>query len=101
MNEELAQGSSPEVQRWNRLDANSAEPFVKPNVVGEYLGIDPSTVVRFAKAGLIPGHPLRISGCRTQWRFLVSEIRDAMLARMAASTTERKTKGCQQGSFSP
>jgi hypothetical protein len=96
MNEELSQGSSTKVQRWNRLDPNSAEPFVKPDVVGEYLGIDPSTVVRFAKVGLLPGHPLRISGCRTHWRFLVSEIRDAMLARMPASTTERKPKDCQR-----
>jgi hypothetical protein len=96
MNEELAQESSPEAQRWNRLILNSAEPFVKPDVVGEYLGIDPSTVVRFAKAGLLPGHPLRISGCRMHWRFLISEIRDAMLARMPASTAECKPKDCQR-----
>lgn len=96
MNEELAQQSSPEVQRWNELILNSAEPFVKPDVVGEYLGICPSTVVRLAKAGLLPGHSLRISGRRMHWRFLISEIRDAMLARMPASTAEGKLKDCQR-----
>jgi hypothetical protein len=33
------------------------EPFVRPDVVAEYLGIDACTVVRLVKDGLIPGHP--------------------------------------------
>ncbi len=39
-----------------------------------------ATAVRFAKAGIIPGHPLRVSGHRMHWRFLLSELRRVMLA---------------------
>ncbi len=65
------------------------EPFVRPDVVAEYLGIDTSTVVRFVRNGLIPGHPLRVSGRRTHWRFLLSEIKEAILAKKPKSSTER------------
>ena len=61
----------------------------KSDAVGEFLGIGSSTVVRFAKAGLIPGHPLRVSGHRTHWRFLLSEVREAMLTRKSKVLTER------------
>jgi len=105
-------GDYPEVKNWrmqreNRMTngdshkPNSASPHAevarlqeRPVVVSQYLGIDPATVIRFARAGVIPGHPLRVAGRRTHWRFLISEIRDAMLARMPASTTERKPKDC-------
>ncbi len=68
-------------QRSSGPDPVTLEPFVKPDSIAEFLGIDPGTVVRFARIGIIPGYPLRVSGRRTHWRFLLSEIREAMLAK--------------------
>ncbi|HTU41046.1 MAG TPA: helix-turn-helix domain-containing protein [Candidatus Aquilonibacter sp.] len=68
------------------------EPFVKPEFVGEYLGINPATVVRFAKSGIIPGHPLRVSGHRMHWRFLLSEVRRVMLAKEPKLLTHAGTE---------
>ena len=73
--------AAPEQKRRpSGFDSAEIEPFVKSDTVAQYLGIHPETVVRFAKAGTIPAHPLRVSGRRTHWRFLLSEIRVAMLA---------------------
>jgi len=57
------------------------EPFVKPEVVGEFLHLDDATVVRYANAGFFPGYPLREFGKRTHWRFLLSEIKQSMLSK--------------------
>ncbi len=65
----------------SEFDAIGVEPFVRSDLVGQYLRIDAATVVRYAKAGILPGHPLRVSGHRTHWRFLLSEIRRAMLEK--------------------
>lgn len=81
MDKEALEVSQHPKRRSSGFDPSAVEPFVKPALVGEYLGIDAATVVRFAKVGIIPGHPLRVSGQRTHWRFLLSEIRSAMLAR--------------------
>jgi hypothetical protein len=63
------------------LDPSINEPFVKPEVVGDFLDLNDATVVRFATAGFLPGYPLRESGKRTHWRFLLSEIKESMLAK--------------------
>jgi len=76
----------------NRGAAYEPEPFVRPEIVAEYLGIDAGTVVRFVKDGLIPGHPLRVSGRRMHWRFLLSEVRAAMLAREPKHVRRVQTK---------
>lgn len=68
------------------LDLSTIEPFVKPQKVGEYVGLDAATVVRFAARGILPGHPIRESGKRCHWRFLLSEVREVMLSK----TTEKK-----------
>jgi hypothetical protein len=81
MDEDTPESSSELKQQASGFDPVTFEPFVKPDSVAEYLGIDPGTVVRFARVGVIPGHPLRVSGRRTHWRFLLSEIRSAMLAK--------------------
>jgi len=44
------------------LDPSINEPFVKPEVVGDFLDLNDATVVRFANAGFLPGYPLRESG---------------------------------------
>jgi len=81
MNKDRSRPSLEHKQEASRMDAGTLEPFVKPESVAEFLGIDPGTVVRFARIGILPGHPLRVSGRRTHWRFLLSEIREAMLAK--------------------
>lgn len=71
-----------ERKRWSSgLDSSALEPFVRPETAAQFLGIDPETAVRFARLGLIPGYPLRVSGRRKHWRFLLSEVQEAMLAR--------------------
>jgi hypothetical protein len=89
MNGKSVKDSTAVVQDSRDVNTSAAEPFVKPDVVSQYLGIDPGTVVRFARAGLIPGHPLRVSGRRTHWRFLISEIRETMLARNQSRRARR------------
>jgi helix-turn-helix protein len=54
---------------------------VGPETVAEFLDIDPETVVRFARLGYLPAHPLHVIGKRTHWRFLLSEVRAAMLSQ--------------------
>jgi hypothetical protein len=85
MDEDTPQNSASQKQPSSGFDAIAIEPFVKPARVGEYLGVDPATVVRFAKTGIIPGHPLRVSGQRMRWRFLLSEIRTTILAKRPKS----------------
>lgn len=65
------------------LDLSQVEPFVRPEKVAEFLGVDKATVVRYASLGLLPGHPIRESGTRIHWRFLLSEVRDFMLSQKA------------------
>lgn len=57
------------------------EPFIGPEVVAEYLQIDPQTAVRFARLRYIPAHPLHVIGKRMTWRFLLSKVRQTMLSR--------------------
>ncbi len=52
-----------------------------------HLKIKPRTILKWAKAGTIPAHPL--SGAkRVTWRFLKSEL-DAMLALPSAAENRR------------
>lgn len=70
------------------------EPFVGPEAVAAFLDIDPETVVRFARLGYIPAHPLHVIGKRTHWRFLLSEVHAAMVAR-TNTYTEQHQRGRQ------
>jgi hypothetical protein len=63
------------------FDPSINEPFVKPEGVGDFLDLNDATVVRFINAGFLPGYPLREAGKRTHWRFLLSEIKEWMLAK--------------------
>ncbi len=63
----LGNGQERELQR--------IEPYVDSVKAGDFLGLHPVTVMRLARQGHIPGHPLRNSK-RKQWRFLLSELSD-------------------------
>ncbi len=57
--------------------------WLTANEAAEYLKVQPRTVLKWAKQGRIPAHPL--SGFkRVTWRFLKSEL-DAMLALPSAA----------------
>ena len=60
----------------------SLEPYVDSIAAGEFLGLHPVTVMRLAREGHLPGHPLR-QAKRRQWRFLLSEL-SSWLARQKA-----------------
>jgi hypothetical protein len=53
--------------------AMSLEPYVDSIVAGDFLGLHPVTVMRLAREGQLPGHPVR-QAKRRQWRFLLSEL---------------------------
>lgn len=59
--------------------------LLTPEQAGKYLGIDPRTVTRWARAGYLPAHPLG-EGKRKFWRFYQHEL-DAWLA---ARTNQRE-----------
>ena len=62
-----------------RSVAVSLEPYVDSVVAGQFLGLHPVTVMRLAREGHLPGHPVRHAK-RRQWRFLLSEL-SSWLAR--------------------
>ena len=71
----------PDCSTCGRYELFELEPFVGPEAVAKFLDIDPETAVRFARLGYIPAHPLHVIGKRMTWRFLLSEVRLAMVSR--------------------
>jgi excisionase family DNA binding protein len=59
---------------------SSSRPYVvlTPEGAGDYLGLDPRTVTRWARVGYLPAHPMG-EGDRKFWRFYLHEL-DAWLA---------------------
>jgi excisionase family DNA binding protein len=49
------------------------EPYVSPEEAAEFLRLDRLRIVRLARAGQIPAHPIG-TGRRRQWRFKLSEL---------------------------
>jgi len=50
-----------------------AEHFVDADCAANFLSIDRETLIRWARRGVVPGHPLG-AGKRRVWRFRVSEL---------------------------
>ncbi len=71
----------PDCRTCSRFSSREPEPFVGPETVATFLDIDPETAVRYARLGYLPAHPLHVIGKRMTWRFLLSEVRAAMLSR--------------------
>jgi len=65
--------------------AVSLEPYVDSTAAGQFLGLHPVTVMRLAREGHLPGHPVR-NAKRRQWRFLLSEL-SKWLARQTGADT--------------
>jgi excisionase family DNA binding protein len=49
------------------------ESFVSTKQVAEFLGLAPRTIVRMAREGRIPAHPVTGTARRT-WRFRLGEV---------------------------
>jgi hypothetical protein len=58
--------------------AQLPEFYVDAEKAAEFLLIDRRTILRWAREGRIPAHPLDQSAERKEWRFLLSEL-DAQL----------------------
>ena len=73
------------------------EPYVDARVGGKFLGIHPKTLMRLARLGEVPAHPIS-DGIRHHWRFLLSEL-DTWMKSKVNSTSHpvrprpRKQKG--------
>jgi hypothetical protein len=64
----------PSVMQVQKLFPEIAiEPFVDSVAAGEFLGLHPVTVMRLAREGHLPGHPIR-KAKRRLWRFRLSEL---------------------------
>lgn len=81
MKDKTSADESLPTRHYQGFDPSMIEPFVKAEVVGEFLDMSEAAVVRFAKAGFLPGYSLRESGQRSHWRFLLSEIKQSILAK--------------------
>ena len=66
-----------------RGTAMALEPYVDSVAAGQFLGIHPVTVMRLAREGHLPGHPLRDTK-RRKWRFLLSELSDWLAQKTVA-----------------
>ena len=53
--------------------ATAREPFINANQAARLLGLSAKTLLRFARQGTLPAHPLT-GKTRRQWRFLESEL---------------------------
>ena len=49
------------------------EPFINAKQASELLHLSAKTLLRFARQGIVPAHPLT-GKIRRQWRFLESEL---------------------------
>jgi excisionase family DNA binding protein len=49
------------------------EPYVSPEAAADFLGVRRLKVIRMARSGVLPAHPLG-GGRRRQWRFKLSEL---------------------------
>ena len=60
---------------------SSPEPYVNASGAADFLGIHPKTLMRFARAGVVPAYSFT-DGTRHHWRFLKSELDIWMQSRV-------------------
>lgn len=53
--------------------SDGPEPYVNPDEAAAFLKTNRLKVIRMARAGVLPAHPLG-DGKRRQWRFKLSEL---------------------------
>jgi excisionase family DNA binding protein len=55
------------------MNRQSLEPYVSPEEAAEFLKTNRLKIIRMARSGSLPAHPLG-TGKRRQWRFKLSEL---------------------------
>ena len=68
--------------------SSEIEPFVDANKAAEFLVITRRRVLEMARAGNIPAHAIGESK-RKMWRFRLSELAEAIVAKKPAATTRK------------
>ena len=69
-----------------------SEAFVTPDEAAAFLRCSPITVKRLAREGKIPAHSIT-NGVRKRWRFLISELADAMQTEVSLKHHPRRLQG--------
>ena len=64
------------------------EPFVDPNRAAEFLSITRRRMLEMARAEEVPAHAIG-EGTRKMWRFRLSELAEAIVAKKPALTRAR------------
>ena len=59
------------------MNRNTVEPYVSPEEAAAFLKTNRLKIVRMARSGVLPAHPLGV-GRRRQWRFKLSELDNHM-----------------------
>jgi excisionase family DNA binding protein len=55
------------------MNSNALEPYVSPEEAAAFLKTNRLKIIRMARSGALPAHPLG-EGIRRQWRFKLSEL---------------------------
>jgi excisionase family DNA binding protein len=63
--------------REHEMNRQSLEPYVSPEEAAEFLKTNRLKIIRMARSGSLPAHPLG-TGKRRQWRFKLSELDNYM-----------------------
>ena len=64
------------------------EPFVDAERASTFLGLQRRRLLQMARAGEVPAHPIG-TGPRRTWRFRLSELSEAIVARQSQPGYEK------------
>jgi excisionase family DNA binding protein len=67
----------------------AASEWIDAHEAADYLKVKYRTILKWAKAGNVPAHPVISGRKRITWRFLKSELDRAMLTPPSAAGTGR------------
>ena len=59
------------------MNREHLERYVGPEEAAEFLGVSRQRIIRMARSGFLPAHPVG-TGKRRQWRFKLSELDRSM-----------------------
>lgn len=74
-------------QKLGVIGNHGSEPFIDPGKAAQFVQLNRKTILRFAREGSIPAHPLA-GNRRKKWRFLISEL-DAWARAKINSNSDR------------
>jgi excisionase family DNA binding protein len=69
------------------------ESYVDAVEAAKFIGASDKTVLRMARTGKLPAHPIGEGLKRRHWRFLISELDGWMRARNNAGVHQRRPEG--------